>query len=172
MHSYVAKQIIHWCSQFCCFLWIKIHIGFIFDCSFFYPHIRICLLILEREERRERERRDWKRCERGNISQLPHICALTRDQTLRLLVYRMMLRFTELPDQDKHLSFFLFLFKLYFVVSAVTAVPIFCPLLHSTELPLIPQAIPTPLSLSMGHACMFIGYPIPYAVLYIPMTVL
>ena len=33
------------------------------------------------------------------------------------------------------------------------------------------QAIPTLLSMSMGHAYMFFGYCIPYAVLYTPMTI-
>ena len=44
----------------------------------------------------------------------------------------------------------------------------FCP---PPPCPQLPQKNFTPLSMSMGHAYVFIGYSIPYVVLYIPMTV-
>ena len=34
-----------------------------------------------------------------------------------------------------------------------------------------PQAIPTPLFMSMGQACKFFGYSISYTVLYIPVAI-
>ena len=64
---------------------------------FFNPHLSICLLILEREERREKQREKYQ-CER-NIDPLPPIHAPTRDQTHNLSVYRMALQPTEPPGQ-------------------------------------------------------------------------
>ena len=67
------------------------------------------------------------------------------------------------------------IFKLYFIDYAIIVVPIFPPLpLPSKPSPAatLIQANPTPLSMSMGHAYMFFGYSVPYAVFYIPMTIL
>ena len=44
--------------------------------------------------------------------------------------------------------------------------------LTSSPIPLHPQAKPTPLSMTMGHAYVFFGYSISYTVLYIPMAIL
>ena len=57
-------------------------------------------------------------------------------------------------------EFILCFYKLYFIDYAITVVPIFslCPL--STQPPPLPQAIPPPLFMSMGHAYKFFGYPI------------
>ena len=64
----------------------------------FNPHLRICLLILERKRQGERERernRDvWE-----NSNRLPSVCALTWDQTRKILVHRMTFRPTEPPGQ-------------------------------------------------------------------------
>ena len=38
--------------------------------------------------------------------------------------------------------------------------------------PHLPQAVPTSLFMSMGHAYKFFGYSISYAALYIPMAIL
>ena len=58
-------------------------------------------------------------------------------------------------------------FKLYFIVYAITVVPGFSPLLPSAQFPPpLLQAISTPLYMSMGHAYMFFGYYIFHAVLY------
>ena len=38
--------------------------------------------------------------------------------------------------------------------------------------PQLPQAIPTPLSMSVGHVYEYFGCSIPYTVLYIPMAIL
>ena len=57
--------------------------------NFLNPHQGTCLLILEREEGRERERE-------RNIAWLPLIYAPTGDQTLNHSVYRTMLQPTEL----------------------------------------------------------------------------
>ena len=65
------------------------------------------------------------------------------------------------------------LFKLYFIVYAITVVPDFPPLPPtSTKPPPLPQAIPTSLSMSLSHVYTFFGYSILYAVLYIPNTIL
>ena len=57
-------------------------------------------------------------------------------------------------------------FLLYFVDYAITAVLIFPPLPLYTQHSLLPQAIPTPLFTSMGHACKFIGYSISHCTLH------
>ena len=49
---------------------------------------------------------------------------------------------------------------------------IFPPLCPSTHHPLLPQAIPSPLFMSMDHVYKFCGYSIFYTVLYIPMAIL
>ena len=59
---------------------------------FFYPHARICVLILEREERRGR------RGER-NIDRLPPAHTPTGDKPATFLVYRTMLQPTQPPNQ-------------------------------------------------------------------------
>ena len=46
------------------------------------------------------------------------------------------------------------------------------PLLPSTQHPPLPQAIPTPLFMSMSHEYKFCGYSISYTVLYIPEAIL
>lgn len=59
---------------------------------------------------------------------------------------------------------------MFFIVYARTVIPVFPPCLPPAgPLPLL-QAIP--ILLSMGHVCMFFGYSILYAVLYILMTIL
>ena len=62
--------------------------------------------------------------------------------------------------------------KLHFIDYAITVVPFFPLLPPSTQPPPLPQAIPIPLFMSMGHAYKFIGYSISYTVLYIPMAIL
>ena len=64
-------------------------------------------------------------------------------------------------------------FKLYFIDYAITVVPIFTPLPPppSQYLP-FPQAVPTPLFMSVAHVYRFFGYPISYTVLDIPMAIL
>ena len=51
---------------------------------------------------------------------------------------------------------------------AIAVVPIFAPLLPSTQQPPLPQVIPPPLFISIGYAYKFFGYTISYTVLYIP----
>ena len=51
---------------------------------------------------------------------------------------------------------------------AITVVLIFPPLPPFIQYHPLPQAIPTPLFIFMGHACKFFGYSISYTVLYIP----
>ena len=55
---------------------------------------------------------------------------------------------------------------------AIIVVPISLPLPPSIQHLPLPQAIPTPLFMSMGHAYKFFGYSISYTVLYIPMAIL
>ena len=62
--------------------------------------------------------------------------------------------------------------KLYFIDYAITVVPIFTLLLPSSQHPPVPQASPTPLFMSIGHAYEFFGYSISCTVLYIPMAIL
>ena len=83
---------------------------------FLNSHLKICLLIVEREEGREGEREKGL-CVR-NMGQLPplHVptgikpvsqaCALTRNRTCNLLVYRMALPSTEPPGQGTSMCFF------------------------------------------------------------------
>ena len=63
-------------------------------------------------------------------------------------------------------------FKLYLIAYAIPVVPVFPPLLLSTQPSPLPHIIPTLLSMSMGHAYMFFGYCVLYAVLYILVTCL
>ena len=68
---------------------------------FFYSHSRTCLLILERGGRREREKKTLISClsnrlQRG-IKPAAQVCALTRNRTRDLLVYRTTLQPTESP---------------------------------------------------------------------------
>ena len=62
---------------------------------------------------------------------------------------------------------FLWFFKLCFIDYSITVVLIFplCP-------PPLPQAIPIPLFMSVGHVYKFFGFSISYTVLYIPMAIL
>ena len=55
--------------------------------------------------------------------------------------------------------------KLHSIHYAFTVVSVFPPLLPSTQHPQLPQAIPSPFFMSIGHACKFFGYSISY-VLY------
>ena len=68
-----------------------------------------------------------------------------------------------------HIEYF---FKLYFILYTITVVLIFPPLTPSAQHPSLPQAIPPPLFMSMGHVYNFFGYSISYTVLYIPMAIL
>ena len=63
---------------------------------FFNPHLRTYSLIFREKEKKAGREREQER----NISQLPPVCALTRDQIFNLLVYRTMLQPTEPPGQD------------------------------------------------------------------------
>ena len=83
-----------------------------------------------------------------------------------MVVYGMTLQSTGPPSQGP------FLKKLYFIDCAITVILNFPPLPLSTQHPPLPQAIPTPLFMSMGHVCKFHGYSISYTVLYIPMAML
>ena len=62
---------------------------------FFNPHQSVCLLILEREEGRERENINVR-----NLNWLLPICAPTEDGTHNILVYRTVLQPIEPPSQD------------------------------------------------------------------------
>ena len=62
-------------------------------------------------------------------------------------------------------------FKVCFIDYAITVVPIFPPLSPSTQHPSLPQAIPTPLFMSLDHTYKFFGYSISYTMLYIPMAI-
>ena len=64
-----------------------------------------------------------------------------------------------------------FFFKFYFVDYATTVVPISPPQGPSTQQPPLPQAILTPLFVSMGYAYKFFGFSISSAVA-ITMTIL
>ena len=72
----------------------------------------------------------------------------------------------DLPDEIKITSYrhFILFFKLYFIDCSVTVVPI-SPLYPPTQHPLLPQAILTPLFMSMGHVYKFLGYSISRPVL-------
>ena len=61
---------------------------------------------------------------------------------------------------------------LNYVFLIITVAPISPPLPPSTQHSPLPQAIPTPLFMSVGRACKFFGYSISYTVLYIPMAIL
>ena len=71
----------------------------------------------------------------------------------------------------ENLNYIMF-FKLYLIDYAITVIPIFPLLPPSTQDPPLPQAIPTPLFTSMGHAFKFFGSSISYTLLYIPMDIL
>ena len=62
--------------------------------------------------------------------------------------------------------------KKCFMDYAITVVPIFPPLLPSTQHCLLPQATPIPLFMSMGRVYRFCGCSIPYAALDIPVAML
>ena len=63
-------------------------------------------------------------------------------------------------------------FKLYFIDYTIRVVLIFPSLPPSTQQPPLPQAIPSPLFMSMGHVCKLFGYFISYTQSYIPMAIL
>ena len=67
---------------------------------------------------------------------------------------------------------FLFNFLNYVLLIMLLQLCYFPPLPLSTQHPPLPHAIPTPLFMSMGHACKFFGYSIYCTVLYIPMAIL
>ena len=69
----------------------------------------------------------------------------------------------EFIDTDSSILFF---FKLFFIDYAITVILIF------SLLPQLPQAIPKPLFVSMGHAYKFFGYSVSYTVLHIPVAIL
>ena len=67
-------------------------------------------------------------------------------------------------DGRKHPTFSAYYALLFFFIdNAVTVVPIFSPLLPSTQQPPLPPVIPLPLFTSMGPACKFFGNSISYA---------
>ena len=92
-------------------------------------------------------------------------CALTGNQTSYLSGHRPALNSTG-PHQPGQCL----LKNLYFIDYAITVVLIFLPLCPSTQQPPLPQAIPTPVFMSMGHMYKFFGYSISYTVLHIPMA--
>ena len=65
-----------------------------------------------------------------------------------------------------------FLFLIMFYGLWYYSYPDFPPLHPSTQHPVLPQAIPPPLFMSMGHAYKFFGYSISYTVLYIAIVIL
>ena len=72
------------------------------------------------------------------------------------------------------ITFFYISYLKFFIllIMAIIIVPIFCQLPPTTQHSLLPQAIPTHLFMTMGHAYNFLGYSISYTVLYIPMAIL
>ena len=60
------------------------------------------------------------------------------------------------------LSFKFLIFLLYFIDYAITVVLIFLPLHSSIQHPSLPEVIPIPLFMSMGHGYNFFGYSISY----------
>ena len=62
-------------------------------------------------------------------------------------------------------------FKIYFVVYAMTVVPIFPPLPPSTQYP-PSSSNPFLYFMSMGHACKFFGFSISYTIPNIPLSIL
>ena len=63
-------------------------------------------------------------------------------------------------------------FKLYFIDYAIIVAPILPPLPSSIRHLQLPQAIPPPLFMSIGHEFKFFGYSIFYTVLDTQMTIL
>ena len=59
--------------------------------------------------------------------------------------------------------------KLYFIVYTTTVVPIFSPFVPLHQVPILPQAVPLLLSMSLGHTYVLFGYCIPCSVLHIPL---
>ena len=62
----------------------------------------------------------------------------------------------------------LIFYKNYILLIMLLQLSCFPPLSPFTQQPPLPQAIPPPLFMSMGHAYKFFGYYISYTVLYIP----
>ena len=67
---------------------------------------------------------------------------------------------------------FFYLFKLHFIDYAIKVTPIFPLLPPSTQHPPLPQAIPTPLFMSVDHMYRLFGYSVPCTALYTPMATL
>ena len=74
---------------------------------FYIPRLRICLLILEREEGRERDISVREKCRsvasgpQLGIGPTTSVCALSRNWTGKLLMYGTMLQSTESPGQGQ-----------------------------------------------------------------------
>ena len=66
----------------------------------------------------------------------------------------------------------LMLFLIIFCWLCYYSCPNLSPFAPFHPVPVLPQAIPTPLFMSMGHAYNFFGYFLFYTVLYIPMAIL
>ena len=62
------------------------------------------------------------------------------------------------------------LFKLYFIIYAITVVPVFSPLPTSTQpTPATPSCNPYILSMSIGHTYVFSGYLLPSPFIWFPL---
>ena len=84
-------------------------------------------------------------------------CALNRNQTSDLLVCRPTLNLLSHTSQGQ-LCIFFFLLLLSFYYSC----PNFCPFaLLCSAIPPLPQSVPTPLSMSMGHSYLSFDYFLP-----------
>ena len=150
-------------------------------------------LFLERGEGREKERERnisvWLPLMHPLLGTWPvtQACALTRESNQRPSGLQAGAQSTEPHQPGLHIYMhtyihtyiytyiyvcvYIYNFKLYFIDYAVKVVTIFSLSPLYPALPL-PQAIPPPLFMSMGHVCKFLGSPISYTVLYIPMAIL
>ena len=102
----------------------------------------------------------------GCLSSAPQACALTGNRTGDLLVCRLALNPLSEPHQ--------LVLKIIFYCYSITNVPIFPPLLSPAPPscpPLLPQSIPTLLSMSMGHSYMVFVQALSLLSTIIPSTV-
>ena len=97
----------------------------------------------------------------------------TRMHDLHFLIYAIVRLFNLCKLNRGNWNIIVVFLKLHFIDQSITVVPVFPPLLplYSAPHPW-PQATPTPLFVSTGHAGKSFGYSISYAVRYLLMGIL
>ena len=131
-----------------------------------YPCVRI------KKKRMRKQVPDWKKIfvrhisDKGLVFRIEKIISeLNNEKTINLIKNKYLRRHC-----TKHI--YLFIFN-WILLTMLLHLSWFFPLLYpSTQHPPLPQAIPPPLFMPMGHVYKIFGCRMSYIILYIPMTIL